>query len=157
MSLRLRTEDWHVLFMNNDPSRYYISTLLSSPHHIWGEMISLIFSDPEKIGQLLADSIFEAHQRTCLLTREQIQAGCSQGIDDFKVEQFKEMVSRVVQRHSTITYLYYTVSLTSHADGIYNAFFFSRARIYGFVLPRDWQMSSSKLSSLLRWFLASCS
>ena len=53
----------------------------------------VIFSDPEKIGQLLADSIFEAHQRTCLLSREQIQAGCSQGINDFKVEQFKKMVS----------------------------------------------------------------
>jgi len=50
-------------------------------------------NDPEKIGQLLADSIFEAHQRTCLLSREQIQAGCSQGINDFKVEQFKEMAS----------------------------------------------------------------
>jgi hypothetical protein len=50
-------------------------------------------NDPEKIGQLLSDSIFEAHQRTCLLSREQIQVGCSQGISDFKVEQFKEMVS----------------------------------------------------------------
>ena len=50
-------------------------------------------SDPDKIGQLLSDSIFEAHQRTCLLSRDQIQAGCSQGINDFKVEQYKKMVS----------------------------------------------------------------
>ena len=52
-----------------------------------------VFADPDKIGQLLSDSIFEAHQRTCLLSRDQIQVGCSQGISDFKVEQFKKMVS----------------------------------------------------------------
>ena len=69
-------------------------------HGKWSE-VSIVFSDPEKIGQLLADSIFEAHQRTCLLSREQIQVGCSQGINDFKVEQFKKMVS-VAQPHSTI-------------------------------------------------------
>ena len=51
------------------------------------------FVDPDKIGQLLSDSIFEAHQRTCLLSRDQIQVGWSQGISEFKVEQFKKMVS----------------------------------------------------------------
>merc|ERR1719464_2610744 len=48
-------------------------------------------NDPEKIGQLLSDSIFEAHQRTCLLSREQIQVGCSQGINERAVEQFKDL------------------------------------------------------------------
>ena len=55
-------------------------------------LFCLFISDPDKIGQLLSDSIFEAHQRTCLLSREQIQVGCSQGVSQFKVEQFKKMV-----------------------------------------------------------------
>jgi len=50
-------------------------------------------NDPDKIGQLLSDSIFEAHQRTCLLSREQIQVGWSQGINEYKVEQFSKMPS----------------------------------------------------------------
>lgn len=50
-------------------------------------------NDPDKIGQLLSDSIFEAHQRTCLLSREQIQVGWSQGINEYKVDQFRKMPS----------------------------------------------------------------
>lgn len=50
-------------------------------------------NDPDKIGQLLSDSIFEAHQRTCLLSREQIHVGWSQGINDYKVDQFRKMPS----------------------------------------------------------------
>jgi len=50
-------------------------------------------NDPDKIGQLLSDSIFEAHQRTCLLTREQIQVGWTQGISEYKVDQFRKMPS----------------------------------------------------------------
>ena len=56
-------------------------------------IMKFLFLDPDKIGQLLSDSIFEAHQRTCLLSRDQIQVGCSQGVSSFKVEQFKKMVS----------------------------------------------------------------
>jgi nuclear receptor subfamily 1 group F protein 4 len=50
-------------------------------------------NDPDKIGQLLSDSIFEAHQRTCLLSRDQIQHGWSQGINEYKIEQLRKMPS----------------------------------------------------------------
>ena len=41
----------------------------------------------------ITEASFNAHQRTCLLSNELIQVGFSQGISDFKVEQFKKMVS----------------------------------------------------------------
>ena len=66
-------------------------------------LFCLFISDPDKIGQLLSDSIFEAHQRTCLLSREQIQVGCSQGVSQFKVEQFKKMVSCLFIRYKNIS------------------------------------------------------
>ena len=75
----------------------------SHPKYVFYQFI---VSDPDKIGQLLSDSIFEAHQMqllsesifeahqmTCLLTREQIHVGWSQGINKYKVDQFRKMVS----------------------------------------------------------------
>ena len=41
----------------------------------------------------ITEASFNAHQRTCLLSNELIQVGFSQGISEFKVEQFKRMVS----------------------------------------------------------------
>ena len=49
-----------------------------------------------KMWQLISDCIFEAHQRTCFLTREQIQLICSQGINEEEVEQFMDMVSALI-------------------------------------------------------------
>lgn len=63
-------------------------TFPTQPDQVYLQNVS---NDPEKIGQLLSESIFEAHTRTCLLNREQIQLGCSQGINERAVEQFKNM------------------------------------------------------------------
>ena len=49
-----------------------------------------------KIRQLLSDCIFEAHQRTCLLSPGEIQLGFSQGINEEEVEQFMNMVSAFI-------------------------------------------------------------
>ena len=46
--------------------------------------------------QQLTDCVFKAHQRFCLLSREQIQLGCSQGINEEEVEKFKDMVSAFI-------------------------------------------------------------
>ena len=46
--------------------------------------------------QQITDCIFKAHQRTCFLSREQIQLGCSQGINEEEVEQFRNMVSAFI-------------------------------------------------------------
>jgi len=48
-------------------------------------------NDPDKIGQLLSNSIFEAHTRTCLLTREQIQEAWQIGVDQEKLFRFRNM------------------------------------------------------------------
>lgn len=66
---------------------------LPFPHQDGPLYLQDVQNDPDKIGQLLSDSIFEAHQRTCLLSREQIQVGWSQGINEYKVDQFRKMPS----------------------------------------------------------------
>jgi len=48
-------------------------------------------NDPDRIGQLLSNSIFEAHTRTCLLTREQIQEAWTIGVDQEKLFRFRNM------------------------------------------------------------------
>ena len=48
-------------------------------------------SDPDRIGVLLTNSIFEAHTRTSLLSREQISDGWQAGIDPAKLFAFKNM------------------------------------------------------------------
>ena len=50
-------------------------------------------SDPERIGALLIDSVFEAHTRTSLMPREQIREEWTKGIDRAKLFSFKNMVS----------------------------------------------------------------
>jgi len=91
-----------------------VETVMERSPHDWGidstttcraayqhqESYHQVQNDPDKIGQLLSDSIFEAHQRTCLLSRDQIQVGCSQGVSSFKVEQFKAMASEDLWTHS---------------------------------------------------------
>ncbi|XP_040578105.1 probable nuclear hormone receptor HR3 isoform X3 [Lepeophtheirus salmonis] len=47
--------------------------------------------DPDRIGVLLTNSIFEAHTRTSLLTRSQIHEQCKQGVDQVKLYTFKNM------------------------------------------------------------------
>lgn len=44
-----------------------------------------------KVRQLMSDSIFEAHQRTCPYPRDQIQLKMSEGLDQDKIFQFKSM------------------------------------------------------------------
>jgi len=56
-----------------------------------GLYLQNVQNDPDKIGQLLSDSIFEAHQRTCLLARDQIHQGWSQGINQYKVDTFRKL------------------------------------------------------------------
>ena len=48
--------------------------------------------DPEKINQLVANSIFEAHQRTCLLSSDQIQEKWTMGVDERILVEFRNMV-----------------------------------------------------------------
>nr|UUJ74941.1 HR3 isoform X1 [Lepeophtheirus salmonis] len=48
-------------------------------------------NDPDRIGVLLTNSIFEAHTRTSLLTRSQIHEQCKQGVDQVKLYTFKNM------------------------------------------------------------------
>jgi len=52
---------------------------------------STTFPGVEQVSTLVASSIFEAHQRTCLLTIEQIQEQWEQGIEQSKVEDFMRM------------------------------------------------------------------
>ena len=54
---------------------------------------STTFPGVEQVSTLVASSIFEAHQRTCLLTIEQIQEQWEQGIEQSKVEDFMRMVT----------------------------------------------------------------
>lgn len=56
-------------------------------------MFILLFPDPERIGVLLMNSIFEAHTRTSLISKEKIQELWKQGVDQNKLFQFKNMVS----------------------------------------------------------------
>jgi len=51
------------------------------------------FSDPERIGLLLSTSIFEAHARTSLLSKEQIQDHWKTGVDAAQLFAFKNMVN----------------------------------------------------------------
>eukprot|EP00096_Caligus_rogercresseyi_P003019 TRINITY_DN1551_c0_g2_i1.p1 TRINITY_DN1551_c0_g2~~TRINITY_DN1551_c0_g2_i1.p1 ORF type:complete len:676 (+),score=199.09 TRINITY_DN1551_c0_g2_i1:459-2486(+) len=48
-------------------------------------------NDPDRIGVLLTNSIFEAHTRTSLLTRGQIHEQWKQGVDQVKLYTFKNM------------------------------------------------------------------
>ncbi len=47
--------------------------------------------DPDRIGLLLSNSILEAHTRTSLLTREQIQEHWKAGVDQARLFAFKGM------------------------------------------------------------------
>ena len=53
---------------------------------------STTFPGVEQVSTLVASSIFEAHQRTCLLTIEQIKEQWELGIEQSKVEDFMRMV-----------------------------------------------------------------
>ena len=46
----------------------------------------------DQVNALLVSSIFEAHQRTCLLTIEQIKEQWEVGVEQSKVEDFMRMV-----------------------------------------------------------------
>ena len=46
----------------------------------------------DQVSTLLVSSIFEAHQRTCLLTIEQIREQWEVGVEQSKVEDFMRMV-----------------------------------------------------------------
>jgi len=52
---------------------------------------STTFPGVEQVSTLVASSIFEAHQRTCLLTIEQIKEQWELGIEQSKVEDFMRM------------------------------------------------------------------
>lgn len=52
----------------------------------------LFFPDPERIGVLLTNSIYEAYSRTCLFTSEQIREQWRMGVDQSKLFAFKSMV-----------------------------------------------------------------
>ena len=43
--------------------------------------------------ELIRVASFEAHGRTCLLSREKIGLGWSRGISHYTIDKFKEMVS----------------------------------------------------------------
>ncbi len=51
-------------------------------------------ADPEKLASALSKTIYEAHMRTCHLSRDQIQQLWSQGFDQQKLFLYKNMVSR---------------------------------------------------------------
>ena len=53
---------------------------------------STTFPGVEQVSTLVASSIFEAHQRTCLLTIEQIKEQWELGVEQSKVEDFMRMV-----------------------------------------------------------------
>ena len=55
------------------------------------------FSDPDKISNLLADSVHEAHTRTSLMPREQIREEWKKGIDRNMIFNLKNMVRRNMQ------------------------------------------------------------
>ena len=55
--------------------------------------IFAFFPDPDRVGVLLTSSIFEAHTRTSLMTKEQIQEQWKVGVDQAKVFSFKNLVS----------------------------------------------------------------
>jgi len=56
--------------------------------------------DPEKINQLVANSIFEAHQRTCLLSSDQIQEKWTMGVDERILVEFRNMASEDLWMHA---------------------------------------------------------
>ena len=62
---------------------------------------STTFPGVEQVSTLVASSIFEAHQRTCLLTIEQIKEQWELGVEQSKVEDFMRMVRLhpLVQTH----------------------------------------------------------
>ena len=49
-------------------------------------------ADPDRISNLLADSVLEAHTRTSLMPREQIREEWRKGIDRNRVFALKNMV-----------------------------------------------------------------
>ena len=53
---------------------------------------STTFPGADQVSTLLVSSIFEAHQRTCLLTIEQIREQWEVGVEQSKVEDFMRMV-----------------------------------------------------------------
>ena len=63
---------------------------------------STTFPGVEQVSTLVASSIFEAHQRTCLLTIEQIKEQWELGVEQSKVEDFMRMVRLhpLVQTHN---------------------------------------------------------
>lgn len=50
-----------------------------------------LLNDPERIGVLLTNSIFEAHSRTCIFTSDQIREQWRMGVDQAKLFAFKNM------------------------------------------------------------------
>ena len=53
---------------------------------------STTFPAAEQVTTLVASSIYEAHQRTCLLSIEQIKEQWEVGVEQSKVEDFMRMV-----------------------------------------------------------------
>ena len=50
-------------------------------------------SEPERLGMIFSNTIFEAHTRTVLFTAEQIRESWRPGIDKNKLFAFKNLVS----------------------------------------------------------------
>jgi len=53
----------------------------------------------ENVSKLVASSIFEAHQRTCLLSIEQIQEQQTMGIDESRIMEYKNMSTEDLWSH----------------------------------------------------------
>ena len=73
---------------------------------------STTFPGVEQVSTLVASSIFEAHQRTCLLTIEQIKEQWELGIEQSKVEDFMRMVR--FHQHPTLG-SHLTIAISSPA------------------------------------------
>ena len=60
---------------------------------LWLKMILFFVSEPERLGMIFSNTIFEAHTRTVLFTAEQIRESWRPGIDKNKLFAFKNLVS----------------------------------------------------------------
>ena len=71
---------------------------------------STTFPGVEQVSTLVASSIFEAHQRTCLLTIEQIKEQWELGVEQSKVEDFMRMVCKTSSTRSNTKLTSYVFS-----------------------------------------------
>jgi hypothetical protein len=63
-----------------------------------GEVVDADHFPVEQLSNMVANSIFEAHQRTCLFSSDQIQERWSAGVDQAMVHQFSNMVGFISVR-----------------------------------------------------------